>query len=47
MPEGATTTDAHYSDYGTGATVQAPSANETFDLFGLLKEFGGKAGAGA
>ncbi|MEU6296562.1 hypothetical protein [Streptomyces erythrochromogenes] len=47
MPEGSMTTDAHYSDYGTGVTVQAPPANETFDLFGLLKELGGKAGAGA
>ncbi|MFC9815794.1 hypothetical protein ACFVJM_27415 [Streptomyces virginiae] len=47
MPQGAVNVDAHYSDYGSAATVQAPPASETFDLFGMLKELGGEPGAGA
>ncbi|MET9569054.1 DUF6612 family protein [Streptomyces virginiae] len=47
MPQGAVNVDASYSDYGSAATVQAPPANETFDLFGMLKELGGRPGAGA
>ncbi|WP_329380787.1 hypothetical protein OG625_15705 [Streptomyces sp. NBC_01351] len=45
-PEGTMTIDAHYSDYGSAATVQAPPENETLDLFAMLQELG-KAGAGA
>ncbi|MFD7260693.1 hypothetical protein [Streptomyces sp. NPDC059874] len=45
-PEGTMTVDAHYSDYGSAATVQAPPENETLDLFAMLQELG-KAGAGA
>ncbi|MCI4083146.1 MULTISPECIES: hypothetical protein [Streptomyces] len=47
MPQGAVNVDASYSDYGSAATVQAPPASETFDLFGMLKELGGEPGAGA
>ncbi|MEU3667318.1 MULTISPECIES: hypothetical protein [Streptomyces] len=47
MPQGAVNVDAYYSDYGSAATVQAPPASETFDLFGMLKELGGQGGAGA
>ncbi|MFE2327528.1 hypothetical protein ACFXD5_27010 [Streptomyces sp. NPDC059385] len=46
MPQGAMTVEAHYSDYGSAATVQAPPENETFDLFAMLQELG-KTGAGA
>uniref|UniRef100_A0AAU2JRS7 Lipoprotein n=1 Tax=Streptomyces sp. NBC_00049 TaxID=2903617 RepID=A0AAU2JRS7_9ACTN len=45
-PQGTMNIDASYSDYGSGATVQAPPENETFDLFAMLQELG-KAGAGA
>ncbi|MEU9301589.1 hypothetical protein [Streptomyces sp. NPDC048269] len=44
MPQGSMTMDAHYSDYGSAVSVQAPPENETFDLFAMLGELG-KAGA--
>ncbi|MFD6987141.1 hypothetical protein ACFWAX_41830, partial [Streptomyces sp. NPDC059956] len=46
MAGGKLDLDAHYSDYGSAATVQPPADSETFDLFGMLKEMGG-AGSGA
>ncbi|MFE9633958.1 hypothetical protein [Streptomyces sp. NPDC006463] len=46
MPQGTMNMDAHYSDYGSAATVQAPPENETLDLFAMLKQLG-EAGAGA
>ncbi|GAA3374249.1 lipoprotein [Streptomyces sannanensis] len=48
-PEGAVKVSAHYSDYGAAATVQAPPADETVDLFKMMKELGEgmKDGAGA
>ncbi|MFI8504325.1 hypothetical protein ACIGFK_38340 [Streptomyces sp. NPDC085524] len=45
-PQGTMTVDAHYSDYGSAATVQAPPENETLDLVAMLQGLG-KAGAGA
>ncbi|MFB7261852.1 hypothetical protein ACFCXH_06765 [Streptomyces nojiriensis] len=45
-PQGTLNTDASYSDYGSAATVRTPPENETFDLFAMLKELGGR-GAGA
>ncbi|MFB7466548.1 hypothetical protein ACFCZ1_24165 [Streptomyces sp. NPDC056224] len=46
MPQGTMNMDAHYSDYGSAATVQAPPENETLDLFAMLKQLG-DMGAGA
>ncbi|MGW0748290.1 hypothetical protein [Streptomyces sp. NPDC002587] len=46
MPQGTMNMDAHYSDYGSAATVQAPPENETLDLFAMLKQLG-DTGAGA
>lgn len=40
MPQGTMHLTAHYSDYGAKATVQAPPAKDTFDLFTMLKELG-------
>ncbi|MDV5147712.1 hypothetical protein R1T08_26975 [Streptomyces sp. SBC-4] len=40
MAEGAMKMRADYSDYGTQATVQAPPAKDTMDLFKMLKELG-------
>ncbi|MFD7230094.1 hypothetical protein [Streptomyces sp. NPDC059881] len=37
-PQGTVDMTAHYSDYGAKATVQAPPAKDTFDLFTMLKE---------
>ncbi|MFE9478141.1 hypothetical protein ACFYNM_05975 [Streptomyces spororaveus] len=45
-PQGALNMDAHYSDYGSAATVQTPPENETLDLFAMLKEMG-DLGSGA
>ncbi|MFJ8017588.1 hypothetical protein [Streptomyces sp. NPDC096339] len=45
-PQGTMTVEAHYSDYGSAATVQAPPENETLDLFAMLQQLG-KTGAGA
>jgi hypothetical protein len=36
-PQGTVRMTARYSDYGTAATVQAPPAKETVDLFAMLK----------
>ncbi|MEU8616669.1 hypothetical protein [Streptomyces sp. NPDC048623] len=46
MPEGSMKMTTKYTDYGTKASVQAPPAEDTFDLFTMLKE-AGKAGQGA
>ncbi|MFG2618483.1 hypothetical protein ACGFXC_12735 [Streptomyces sp. NPDC048507] len=40
MAEGTLDMDASYSDYTSTATVQAPPANETVDLFGMLSKMG-------
>ncbi|WP_137993974.1 hypothetical protein [Streptomyces vilmorinianum] len=40
MPQGAMNMTAHYSDYGTQATVQAPPAKDTVDLIEMLKGLG-------
>ncbi|MEU3605001.1 hypothetical protein AB0E83_06030 [Streptomyces sp. NPDC035033] len=40
MPEGSIEIRADYSDYGTKATVQAPPAEDTADLFKMLEEAG-------
>ncbi|MGW6564579.1 hypothetical protein [Streptomyces sp. NPDC054975] len=44
-PQGAVEIEAHYSDYGAKAAVQAPPAKDTVDLFKMLKEIG-EAGEG-
>ncbi|MFD4583957.1 hypothetical protein [Streptomyces sp. NPDC058434] len=49
MPQGTMNMTATYSDYGATATVKAPPAKETFDLFKMLKELegaGAEGGAG-
>ncbi|MFD3660253.1 hypothetical protein ACFWVF_06540 [Streptomyces sp. NPDC058659] len=46
MAEGAMKMRADYSDYGTQATVQAPPAKDTVDLFKMLKELGEGLGQG-
>ncbi|MEU2259453.1 hypothetical protein ABZ557_04075 [Streptomyces sp. NPDC019645] len=49
MPQGTMNMTATYSDYGATATVEAPPAKETFDLFKMLKELegaGAEGGAG-
>ncbi|MFJ6635482.1 hypothetical protein ACIQMR_29415 [Streptomyces sp. NPDC091376] len=49
-PQGTVDMTAHYSDYGAKATVQAPPAKDTFDLFTMLKELesaGADGGTGA
>ncbi|MEU4094763.1 hypothetical protein [Streptomyces sp. NPDC026673] len=38
MPEGTVRMTARYSDYGTAATVEAPPAKDTVDLFAMLKD---------
>ncbi|MEU8758080.1 hypothetical protein [Streptomyces sp. NPDC048659] len=43
-PQALTTITTNYTDYGAKATVQAPAAKDTFDLFEMLK---GLKGAGA
>ncbi|MFI6419992.1 hypothetical protein ACIBG6_21650 [Streptomyces sp. NPDC050842] len=40
MAEGSMQMRADYSDYGTQAAVQAPPAQDTLDLFQMLKELG-------
>ncbi|MFE5711711.1 hypothetical protein ACFQ7J_12965 [Streptomyces sp. NPDC056501] len=40
MAEGSMQMRADYSDYGTKAAVQAPPAEDTLDLFQMLKELG-------
>ncbi|MFI8322609.1 hypothetical protein [Streptomyces sp. NPDC085529] len=40
MAEGKAQLRADYSDYGTKAAVQAPPADETVDLFQMLKDMG-------
>ncbi|MFD8010305.1 hypothetical protein [Streptomyces sp. NPDC058955] len=40
MDEGKVNIRADYSDYGTKAAVQAPPADETVDLFQMLKDMG-------
>ncbi|MEU3750490.1 MULTISPECIES: hypothetical protein [Streptomyces] len=47
MAEGSMKMRADYSDYGTQATVQAPPAKDTVDLFKMLKELGAGLGEGA
>ncbi|MEU3691501.1 hypothetical protein [Streptomyces narbonensis] len=47
MAEGSMKMRADYSDYGTKATVQAPPAKDTVDLFKMLKELGEGLGEGA
>ncbi|MFI9048425.1 hypothetical protein [Streptomyces sp. NPDC053427] len=37
-PQGTITTTASFSDYGAKASVQAPPADDTVDLFKMLKE---------
>ncbi|MFF7182123.1 hypothetical protein [Streptomyces sp. NPDC008121] len=44
MAQGTVRLEAHYSDYGAQATVQAPPAEDTVDLFGMLKELGSGLG---
>jgi hypothetical protein len=39
-PEGKVKMVAHYSDYGSAATVKAPPAGETFDFMEMMKELG-------
>ncbi|MFB7939799.1 hypothetical protein ACWENA_08810 [Streptomyces sp. NPDC004779] len=39
-PEGSMKMTADYSDYGTKASVQAPPAGQTVDLFEMLKDAG-------
>ncbi|WP_405822386.1 hypothetical protein OG705_21200 [Streptomyces sp. NBC_00838] len=46
-PQGDITMSARYSDYGAKASVQAPPAGDTVDLFEMLGDLGGDAGAGA
>ncbi|MDI9883959.1 hypothetical protein QMZ92_06015 [Streptomyces sp. HNM0645] len=46
MPQGTMTMTANYSDYGAAATVQAPPAKDTFDLFKMLKELEGSGAEG-
>ncbi len=49
MPQGTINMTANYSDYGAAATVQAPPAKDTFDLFEMLKQLegaGAEGGAG-
>ncbi|MFD9865885.1 hypothetical protein ACFXI8_19725 [Streptomyces niveus] len=46
-PQGAIKMSARYSDYGAKASVQAPPAGDTVDLFEMLGDLGGEAGAGA
>ncbi|MFJ9802303.1 hypothetical protein [Streptomyces wuyuanensis] len=38
MPQGTMKMTANYSDYGSAATVEAPPAKDTFDLFEMFKE---------
>ncbi|MGW7367681.1 hypothetical protein ACWGI8_30735 [Streptomyces sp. NPDC054841] len=38
MPQGTVHMTANYSDYGAKATVQAPPAKDTLDLFKMLKD---------
>ncbi|MFG2303529.1 hypothetical protein [Actinacidiphila glaucinigra] len=38
MPEGTVRIAATYSDFGTAATVEAPPAKDTFDLFKMIKD---------
>ncbi|WKD33149.1 hypothetical protein [Streptomyces xanthophaeus] len=45
-PQGTLNMDAHYSDYGSAATVETPPESETFDVFALLKDLG-ERGTGA
>ncbi|WP_405795751.1 hypothetical protein [Streptomyces sp. NBC_01506] len=46
-PQGEMKIGARYSDYGAKASVQAPPAGDTVDLFEMLGDLGGEAGAGA
>ncbi|MEU0697402.1 DUF6612 family protein [Streptomyces niveus] len=46
-PQGAMKMSARYSDYGAKASVQTPPAGDTVDLFEMLGDLGGEAGAGA
>ncbi|MER8042266.1 hypothetical protein [Streptomyces sp. NPDC094032] len=46
MAAGTMKMRADYTDYGAKATVQAPPANETFDLFAMLKGLKGGAAQG-
>ncbi|MFG3306291.1 hypothetical protein [Streptomyces wuyuanensis] len=46
MPQGTMNMTANYSDYGSAATVEAPPAKDTFDLFAMLKELE-RSGAGS
>ncbi|TXL90369.1 hypothetical protein OIE71_20425 [Streptomyces sp. NBC_01725] len=46
-PQGDIKMSARYSDYGAKASVQAPPAGDTVDLFEMLGDLGGAAGAGA
>ncbi|AWK10606.1 hypothetical protein [Streptomyces spongiicola] len=47
MPQGTMNMTASYSDYGAAATVQAPPAKDTFDLFEMLKQLEGAGAEGA
>ncbi|MEU0401669.1 hypothetical protein ABZ318_15780 [Streptomyces sp. NPDC006197] len=40
MAQGTMRMRADYTDYGTEAAVQAPSAKDTVDLFEMMKDFG-------
>ncbi|MEU5215519.1 hypothetical protein AB0G79_04875 [Streptomyces sp. NPDC020807] len=46
MAEGKMKLTADYSDYGTKAAVQAPPAEDTVDLFEMLKGLGGAGAQG-
>ncbi|GAA3392170.1 hypothetical protein [Streptomyces roseoviridis] len=46
MAQGTVHMRADYSDYGARAAVQAPPAEDTFDLFALLREAGQEPGQG-
>lgn len=52
MPQGTVSVTANYSDYGARAEVEAPPAEDTFDLMEMLEELGdlgadSEAGLGA
>ncbi|GGU92349.1 hypothetical protein GCM10010275_31820 [Streptomyces litmocidini] len=46
MAQGTMRVRADYSDYGTRAAVQAPPAEDTVDLFEMMKDFGKEPGQG-
>ncbi|MER7485254.1 hypothetical protein ABTY20_04860 [Streptomyces sp. NPDC126497] len=47
FPQGTMNMTAHYSDYGAEAEVEAPAAEDTFDLMEMLKEIGDLGDLGA